>query len=167
MTTRVRRRRPMVPPRKGRQPLPQFGVGVRDRDIWHVLSDIMFPRPKKRKTKQIGAVGDAIDWSNMFLGMIGVPPAYHIKKPKQKGGRFHLPRLPSLSELEKQWKKQRGGNLVMRKLMMASQPKIFRRQCGAGLFSIFTQPLARLFGKKVTKQAAKAVAKRVAKKAAK
>ena len=80
--------------------------------------------------------------------------------------------------------------------MMASQPKIFRRQRGAGifgtltganmltdilqkelerikkqrgagLFSIFTRPLARLFGKKVPKQAAKAVAKRVAKKAAK
>ena len=55
----------------------------------------------------------------------------------------------------------------MRKLMMASQPKIFRRQRGAGVFSIFTRPLARLFGKKVTKQAAKAVAKRMAKKAAK
>ena len=27
MTTRVRRRRPRVPPRKGRQPLPQFGAG--------------------------------------------------------------------------------------------------------------------------------------------
>ena len=27
MTTRVRRRRPRVPPRKGRQPLPQFGTG--------------------------------------------------------------------------------------------------------------------------------------------
>ena len=27
MTTRVRRRRPHVPPRKGRQPLPQFGAG--------------------------------------------------------------------------------------------------------------------------------------------
>ena len=51
--------------------------------------------------------------------------------------------------------------------MMASQPKIFRRQSGAGLFRIFTRPLARLTGKKVTKQAAKAVAKRVAKKAAK
>ena len=25
--TRVRRRRPRVPPRKGRQPLPQFGAG--------------------------------------------------------------------------------------------------------------------------------------------
>ena len=78
--------------------------------------------------------------------------------------------------------------------MMASQPKIFRRQRGAGLFttltgtgpllgilkrevkkrkqrgagllSIFTRPLPRLFGKKVTKQAAKAVAKRVVKKAA-
>ena len=41
MTTRVRRRRrrPRVPPRKGRQPLPQFGAGVPDRDIWHVLSN--------------------------------------------------------------------------------------------------------------------------------
>ena len=27
MTTRVRRRRPRVPPRKGRQPLPQIGAG--------------------------------------------------------------------------------------------------------------------------------------------
>ena len=27
MTTRMRRRRPRVPPRKGRQPLPQFGAG--------------------------------------------------------------------------------------------------------------------------------------------
>ena len=27
MTTRVRRHRPRVPPRKGRQPLPQFGAG--------------------------------------------------------------------------------------------------------------------------------------------
>ena len=27
MMTRVRRRRPRVPPRKGRQPLPQFGAG--------------------------------------------------------------------------------------------------------------------------------------------
>ena len=27
MTTRVRRRQPRVPPRKGRQPLPQFGAG--------------------------------------------------------------------------------------------------------------------------------------------
>ena len=27
MTTRVRRRRPRVPPRKGRQPLPQYGAG--------------------------------------------------------------------------------------------------------------------------------------------
>ena len=27
MTTRVRRRRPRVPPRKGHQPLPQFGAG--------------------------------------------------------------------------------------------------------------------------------------------
>ena len=27
MTSRVRRRRPQVPPRKGRQPLPQFGAG--------------------------------------------------------------------------------------------------------------------------------------------
>ena len=62
---------------------------------------------------------------------------------------------------------ERGGNLAMRKLMMASQPKIFRGQRGAGLFSIFTRPLARLFCKKVTKQAAKAVAKRVAKKVTK
>ena len=61
MTTRVRRRRPRVPPRKGRQPLPQFGAGVRNRDTWHALSDIMFPRPKKQETKQIGAGGDAID----------------------------------------------------------------------------------------------------------
>ena len=30
----------------------------------------------------------------MFLGMIGVPPAYHIKKPKQKGGRLsHMDKL--------------------------------------------------------------------------
>ena len=28
MTTRVRRRRPRVPPRKGRKPLPQFGAGL-------------------------------------------------------------------------------------------------------------------------------------------
>ena len=41
-----------------------------------------------------------------------------------------------------------------------------KKQRGAGLFSILTRPLARLFGKKITKQAAKAVAKRVAKKAA-
>ena len=123
MTTRVRRRRPRVPPRKGRQPLPQFGAG-----------------------------GDAIDWSNLFLGMMGVPPAYHIKKPKQKGGRLTPQQI--------------------RTLMRATDPRrlgIFpkRGQRGAGLFSFIIRPLARLFGKKVTKQAAKAVAKRVAKKAAK
>ena len=123
MTTRVRRRRPRVPPRKGRQPLPQFGAG-----------------------------GDAIDWSNLFLGMMGVPPVYHIEKPKQKGGRL-MPRQ-------------------MRTLMRATDPRrlgIFpkREQRGAGLLSFITRPLARLLGKKVTKQAAKAVAKRVAKKAAK
>ena len=96
--------------------------------------------------------------------------------------------------------RQRGGNLAMRKVLMATDPRrlsifpkrgqrgagIFgtfsranmlldilqkedkrKKQHGAGLLSFITRPLARLFGKKVTKQAAKAVAKRVAKKAAK
>ena len=68
---------------------------------------------------------------------------------------------------------QRGGRLTLRQmktLTRATDPRrlgIFPQQRGAGLLSIFTRSLARLFGKKVTKQAAKAVTKRVAKKAAK
>ena len=88
MTTRVRRRRPRVPPRKGRQPLPQFGAG-----------------------------GDAIDWTNFFLGSIGVPKAFQLKRPKHKGGRL-TPRQ-------------------MKTLMMATVPRrlgIFPQQRGAGIF---------------------------------
>ena len=58
----------------------------------------------------------------------------------------------------------------MKTLMRATDPRrlgIFPQQRGAGLLSFITRPLARLFVKKVTKQAATAVAKRVAKKAAK
>ena len=58
MTTRVRRRRPRVPPRKGFQPLPQFGAGGID----------------------------AIDWENLFLTSVPFMPT--IKRPKQKGGRL-------------------------------------------------------------------------------
>ena len=149
----------------------------------------MFPRSKKQETKQIEAGGDAIDWSNMVLGMMSVPKRHWIKKPKQKGGRNILygdnlakrltpawlerairsagrPKKQSggrLSHMDKGLDQyaavmgvknpygQRGGYLAMRKLMMASQPHIFRGQRGPGLFSIFTRPLARLFGKKVTK----------------
>ena len=121
MTTRVRRRRPRVPPRKRRQPLPQFGAGK--------------------------ITVDNVKFSDVLAAMFGVP------NPER----------------------QRGGRLTpqqMRTLMRATDPRrlgIFpkRGQRGAGLFSFITRPLARLFGKKVTKQAAKAVAKRVAKKAAK
>ena len=153
-STRVRRRRPRVPPRKGLQPLPQFGAG-----------------------------GDAIDWSNLFLGMMGVPPVYHIKKPKQKGGRLTPRQMRTLMRATDPRclgifpkRGQRGGAMsawldeIDRSIRSWHNPNWkdpLKKQRGAGLFSFITRPLARLFGKKVTKQAAKAVAKRVTKKAAK
>ena len=85
MTTRVRRRQPRVPPRKVRQPLPQFGAG-----------------------------GDAADWANTFLGMLGVTPM-----KKQRGGDLLKVMIDGMFPPPK---KQRGGNL-MKELMMASQPR--------------------------------------------
>ena len=125
MTSRVRRRRPRVPPRKGRQPLPQFGAG-----------------------------GDAVDWANFALGMLGITPV-----KKQRGGRLTdlgLTDIYAAMRGAKNSYRQRSGNL-MKELMMASQP---RNKPKPRTRSPNPRP-------KFTKQAAKAVAKRVAKKAAK
>ena len=82
MTTRVRRRQPRVPPLKGRQPLPQFGAGVPDRDIWHVLSDIMFPRTKKPKQKGGRIVEGTM--SGPFGDLIMT--TFGVKNPARQGG---------------------------------------------------------------------------------
>ena len=113
MTTRVRRHRPRVPPRKGRQPLPQFGAG-----------------------------GDAVDWANIFFGMLGVTPM-----KKQRGGDLLKVLIDGIFPPSK---KRRGGNL-MKELMIASQPKTARRQLGAGTWSIIGDMLRRRM-KKIEQQ---------------
>ena len=172
MTRRVRRRRPRVPPRKGRQPLPQFGAGADPIDLANFTLGMLGITPmKKQRGGAMPAWFDEIDrairsWHN---------PNWKDPSKKQRGGRLRGLRDFGLGALHKA---MMGGSLtreqasMMKGLMMATDPRrlgIFpkRGQRGAGLLSIFTRPLARLFGKKITKQAAKAVAKRVAKKAAK
>ena len=92
----------------------------------------------------------------------GRQPLLHFGAEVRGSGLTHLDKLgldlyAAMMGVKNPYR-QRGGNL-MKELMMASQPKTARRQRGAGLLSIFTRPLLRLFGKKVTKQAAKAVAR--------
>ena len=166
MTTRVRRRRPRVPPRKRSQPLPQFGAGA-----------------------------DPIDLANFTLGMLGITPMKKQRGGRLRdfglgalhkammGGRLTREQASMMKELMMATdprrlgifpkRRQRGGAMpawfdeIDRAIRSWHNPNWKKKQRGSGLFSIFTRPLARLFGKKMTKQAVKAVAKRVAKKAAK
>ena len=138
MTTRVRRRRPRVPPRKGRQPLPQFGAGSHS-----AFEDDMKLRALNSVLRLMGEkqVGGRLTPRRMKAVMRATDPRRLGIFPQQRG---------------------RG---LWSTLASKVAGKVAAKAAGK-MAKTAAKRAAKQMAAKMTKQVAKQVAKKVAKKAA-